>query len=165
MNLALSDCKVNLRLIQADDLPFTLDLRNNPKIGKWFFDSQPIKPRDHLAWYEDYKTRGNDFVFIVEEAGTQKPIGQISLYNIDWKTETAEFGRLMIALEYQHKGYAHAATKLLTDAAIEQWHIQEIDLATMATNIVAMRIYEKCGFRVYAVETVGIFKMRRCANG
>lgn len=163
MNLALNDDKVTLRLFQEEDLLFTLELRNNPRIRKWFFDSEPIKPRNHLIWYEDYKRRGNDFVFIIEETGTHKPIGQISLYNIDWKTNFAEFGRLMLAPEYQGKGFAHAATKLLTDTAIEQWHIQEIDLATMATNIPALRIYEKCGFKTYAVEPVGIFKMKRCA--
>ena len=48
----------------------------------------------HTAWFNEYLTRSDDHMFIIESEGT--PVGQIGLYHIADDRTDAEFGRLMI---------------------------------------------------------------------
>ena len=54
------------------DIDFLLQLRNNPAIRKWFFDSGEAARKNHLQWVSQNK----DTVYIVY-CGTDR-IGQIS---------------------------------------------------------------------------------------
>jgi len=44
--------------------------RNQDHIRKWFFHSDPITTEQHLAWWQRYQDRDDDFVFIIEETET-----------------------------------------------------------------------------------------------
>src|SRR5208282_4845185 len=88
--------RIRLRLLEEQDLPRTLAWRNQDHIRRWFFFSERLTPEQHAAWFVSYRQRDDDFVFIIEEAGDGRPIGQVALYHVDWLAGTAEFGRLMI---------------------------------------------------------------------
>src|SRR5262245_28182771 len=94
---ALEHDGVRLRLLEAADLEMTLAWRNQDHIRRWFFYADVISWAMHTSWYEQYKTRDDDFVFIIEETRTlQKPVGQVALYHVDWVEKRAEYGRLLI---------------------------------------------------------------------
>ena len=141
--------RVRLRLLTESDLPVTRSWRNQDHIRKWFLTSKEINSEEHHAWFLNYKDRDDDFVFIIEEAETCRAIGQISLYNIDWRCRQAEYGRLMIGeTDVVGKGFAHEASVLLVDYAFKQFGLNEIILEVFASNTHAIAIYNKCGFKV-----------------
>lgn len=89
--------RVRLRLLEESDLSMTLAWRNQDHVRKWFFHSDIIAADQHRRWFEQYRDRDDDFVFVIEEAETlRRAIGQASIYNIDWAARRAEFGRLLI---------------------------------------------------------------------
>jgi len=151
-----------LRPLTAADLPMTLSWRNQDAIRKWFFHSEIIRPEQHRVWFESYQEKDNDFVFVIEERIVlQRPVGQVSLYNIDWDKKRAEFGRLMIGdPEACGLGLAKEATRILIEFAERELGLQEVYLEVYADNLPAVAVYCACGFSVTEVKE-GVLHMRR----
>ncbi len=142
--------RIRLRLLEQRDLPLTLGWRNQEHIRRWFFHCEVIAFEDHAAWFERYRERDDEFVFLIEEAAPpHRPIGQASLYHIDWAEGRAEFGRLLIGEPHAAgKGLAREATQALVDAAFARLGLGEVYLEVLAANARAIRVYLACGFRV-----------------
>ena len=141
--------RVSLRLLGEADLPSTLAWRNQDHIRRWFVHSDVITPEQHRRWFENYRERDDDFVFLIEETrDLRQPVGQVSLYRIDWAQHRAEYGRLMIGVpEAAGRGLAGEATRLLIDHAASALGIREIELEVFSDNAAAIAIYTACGFR------------------
>jgi diamine N-acetyltransferase len=142
--------RVRLRLLEEADLPQTRAWRNQAHIRRWFVNSSVIEPEQHQRWFEAYRDRDDDFVFIIEETqDLRKPIGQVALYRIDWDRGKAEYGRLMIGeADAAGRGLAREATDVLLRFATTTLKIHEIELEVFADNAAAIKIYAACGFRV-----------------
>jgi RimJ/RimL family protein N-acetyltransferase len=144
--------RVRLRLLRESDLETTRAWRNQDHIRRWFFTSDVISEAQHLAWFEGYRLRDDDFVFVIEETDTIRgPVGQAALYHVDWKGKRAEFGRLMIGEPAANRlGLGRLATAALTRFALTAWELDEVYLDVLETNTRAIAIYERCGFVVSA---------------
>jgi RimJ/RimL family protein N-acetyltransferase len=139
---------MRLRLLCDDDLETTLSWRNRPEVRRWFHDPRVLPDDAYRRWYDEYRVRDNDFVFVVElTGGRPRPIGQASIYDIDWETGRGEFGRLMIGeMDATGKGHGGAATELLLSFTFSRLGLREIFLTVLTGNVPALRIYGRCGF-------------------
>ena len=148
--LPIETQRIRLRLLQERDLPLTLAWRNQEHIRKWFFHCDLIAPDQHRAWFEQYRERDDDFVFLIEEVQRQyRPVGQLALYNIDFDGKRAEFGRLMIGEpDARGKGLAREATVALLGAVLKTFGLDEVYLEVLADNDAAIKVYTACGFGV-----------------
>ncbi|HXJ84308.1 MAG TPA: GNAT family N-acetyltransferase [Candidatus Methylomirabilis sp.] len=142
--------RVVLRLLEEADLPRTLAWRNQEHIRRWFVHSALIAPEQHRQWFAAYRERDDDFVFVIEETrDLRKPVGQVSLYRVDWNRHRAEYGRLMIGeADAAGRGLAREATALLVRYAMTSLGMREIELEVFAENATAIAIYTRCGFVV-----------------
>lgn len=145
----LAGARVRLRLLAEADLPATLAWRNQEHIRRWFVHSDVITPEQHYRWFAAYLDRDDDFVFVIEEeAALRRPVGQVSLYRIDWARRRAEYGRLMIGeADARGRGLALEATRVLVDSAAAVLGLRELELEVFADNARAIAIYTACGFR------------------
>jgi RimJ/RimL family protein N-acetyltransferase len=137
-----------LRLLERDDLPLTLAWRNQDHVRKWFLNTDVILEEKHVAWFERYKELDCDFVFIIlaKELGNI-PVGQVSLYDIDWNAGAAEFGRLLVGEPLaKRKGYAKDATRLILKYGFETLGLKNIMLEVKDSNEAAISIYRTIGF-------------------
>lgn len=153
--------KVALRLLEERDLPLTLSWRNQDNIRRWFFTTDVIPFEKHLAWFHRYQALDNDFVFLIlAKELNLKPVGQISLYAIDWESLVGEYGRLMIGeSEARGKGLARSASLLLLHIGFDILGLKEITLEVKADNLPAVSIYRSIGFEETAMEN-GAIKMK-----
>jgi RimJ/RimL family protein N-acetyltransferase len=146
---SIANEKILLRLVTEADLDLTLRWRNQDHIRRWFFTSSIIDPEQHHRWFEQYIERDDDFVFVIEELATQRPIGQVALYHVDWDLRRAEFGRLMIGeSDAMGKGFARSATELAIRIAFVDFKLRQLYLEVYAHNTRARAIYESTGFQV-----------------
>ena len=148
--LPIENERVRLRLLNEADLPLTLQWRNQDHIRKWFFFSDVLTSKQHISWFQRYLQKDNDFVFIIEDVERgYRPVGQVSIYNIDWDRLRGEFGRLMIGDQSAAgKGLAKSATILIVMNAGKQLGLREIYLEVFSKNERAVAVYEKCGFQI-----------------
>jgi RimJ/RimL family protein N-acetyltransferase len=144
----LEDKRIILRMLEEGDLPLTLSWRNKDHIRKWFLNTDEISEEKHYAWFLRYKELDTDFVFIIlaKELG-DLPVGQISLYGVDWQAGNAEYGRLLIGNPAaMGKGFGRQATRLLLEYGFEQMGLKEIHLDVKDGNEPAIAIYKAAGF-------------------
>ena len=146
----LTSGRTRIRLLERGDLPMTLAWRNRDDVRCWFFDDRVLALDAHLAWFEQYRERDDDFVFIVEDTSRPPhPIGQVSLYRIDPARREAEFGRMMIPdRANRSRGLASEASLLLLHAAFSRWPLGRIVLDVYAHNDAARRLWSRCGFQI-----------------
>jgi len=139
-----------LRLLEERDLAFTRAWRNQDHIRRWFLMSDPITAEQHLTWFGLYRDRDDDFVFVIEETDVlRRPVGQVSLYHVDWLSGRAEFGRLMIGEKKARGiGLARRVTTLLIDYAFGPMGLREVYLECLDDNHRALAVYADCGFKV-----------------
>lgn len=144
----LSGRRIRLRLLSEADLPLTLAWRNQDHIRKWFVHSEIIPWEQHQRWCAQYFQRDTDFIFIIEETRDLcRPVGQVSLYNIDWGRKRAEYGRLMIGDgEAAGKGLAKEATEVLLAYAFACLNFEEVALEVFKDNVRARALYASLGF-------------------
>jgi RimJ/RimL family protein N-acetyltransferase len=144
----LEDDRILLRPLEERDLPLTLSWRNQDHIRKWFLNSSVIPADGHRAWFESYAEREDDYVFVILAKDLERrPVGQISLYRIDWQAGSAEYGRLIVGPpEARGKGYARRATGLLLEHAFTQWKLKDVHLEVREDNAGAIAIYRSAGF-------------------
>jgi RimJ/RimL family protein N-acetyltransferase len=154
--------RVRLRLLEQADLPMTLAWRNQDHIRRWFLTSTVIPEERHRAWWQQYRERDDDFVFVIEDTEQfQRPVGQVALYAVDWAAGRAEFGRLMIGdAKAAGLGLAKLATACLVDTALRRWQLNEITLEVRSDNLRAIAIYQACGFTTIG-EADGVITMRK----
>jgi diamine N-acetyltransferase len=133
-----------LRLIEASDLETTLSWRNRDDARIWFKSSAPISLEQHRAWFQSYQDKDDDFLFIVEVNG--KPVGQASVYGIQWDTGSAEVGRFLVAPEASGWGYISHACGALLQLSRETLGLKSLFLEVFETNERAIRLYQRNGF-------------------
>lgn len=156
----ISDEKICLCLLEEQDLPITLQWRNQDQIRRWFFHSDIIPFEQHLKWFHSYQSSDDDYVFIIKDLeANEKPVGQLAIYHIDWENRTAEFGRLMIGeLSAHRRGIAYAATRLALRIAFDQLDLNELYLEVFSDNQPALSLYKKIGFKIQSSQN-SIVKM------
>jgi diamine N-acetyltransferase len=140
--------QVCLRLLEESDLPMTLAWRNQGHIRRWFVYSAEITPAQHADWFRKYIDREDDFVFIIEAGNpVRKPVGQVSIYQIDRAKKTAEFGRLMVGdPDAKGKGIARLATRMALEFGFSHLGLEVIYLEVFKDNGAAIHIYQSVGF-------------------
>jgi diamine N-acetyltransferase len=144
----IEDEDIILRPLEKSDLPLTLLWRNQEPIRRWFMNPNVVIEQNHGDWFEGYIGSDTDFVFLIlsREFGNI-PIGQISLYGIDWPGGIAEYGRLMIGhMAARGKGYAKQATRLLLEFGFGDLGLKEIHLKVKEGNEPAIAVYHAVGF-------------------
>ncbi len=138
-----------IRPLKFSDLELTLIWRNKDRIRNNFFNSKHLVIGEHLNWFKNYLKKEDDYIFIMVDKETKIPFGQLSIYNIDWKNKTAEFGRLMIGEDkFLGKGLSEEATKELIKFVFKDLKLNTLYLDVIKENEIALRVYEKCGFKI-----------------
>lgn len=138
---------VYLRPLTADDLPATRQWRNQTR--QWFKNPATITPEQHQQWYVDYCRRSEDAVFVVIETASELPVGQVSVYDIDWQQRQAEVGRFVISPDHARRGFMKAACRLLIDHCFNRLDLTRLYLSVLEHNVPAISLYTQLGFKPY----------------
>ena len=152
---------VQLRLMTEADLETTIAWRNRDDARIWFKNSQIITMDQHRAWFAQYALKHDDFLFVVENRN--QPVGQASVYGIDWEKGIAEVGRFLVAPEAGGRGFIGLACSELLQFCQRTLNLRSVFLEVKENNERAIRIYERNGFQEEA-RTEGMVRMSRSLN-
>lgn len=76
-----------------------------------------------------------------------KPIGEIELDHIAWRSGEAELKIAILDQQFHNRGYGTDAVVTLLEQAFINMNLDRVYLRVHATNLMALRCYEKAGFR------------------
>jgi diamine N-acetyltransferase len=138
------DGTIVLRLVEERDLKTILDWRNRDDARVWFKTSDRLAFDQHLAWYNSYLQKDDDFFFLVEVGG--RPVGQCGIYDIDKDLGRAEVGRFLVAPEMAGKGYIARSCAEIVRFGTKFMKLPYLYLEVMEQNSRAIRLYAREGF-------------------
>ncbi|HYI24143.1 MAG TPA: GNAT family protein, partial [Thermomicrobiales bacterium] len=88
-------------------------------------------------------------VFTITTHEGNRPIGNVALQDIDYRSRTAEFGIYIGEPDCRGQGYGTDATRLMLDFAFNILGLNNVMLRVYEYNPGAIRSYEKAGFREF----------------
>lgn len=151
---------VTLRPIEKDDLDLLFKWRNDElifsQLGGGYF---PTSKTEMSKWMENFsKLDRTNIKFIVQykEIG----VGFISLSNTNYINRTSELGLYIGEKNYQGKGIASNALKLIENFSKDYLNLRKIKLLVNDNNKVAIGLYEKKGYKV-----IGRYTKERYSKG
>jgi len=152
--------KVRIRAIELDDLEKITEWRNTTEIMEYFYEKEPLSLEMQRRWFERYLSRPEkERYYLIETLCGDRPIGTVSLYNIDWRNRHCEFGRFFLcADDLRGKGYGKEALELILDFGFNHLNMAKIYCTTYLDNHRALSLYESVGFRRDGVLRQHIFR-------
>lgn len=85
--------------------------------------------------------------FVIAHKDTEKYIGQIDLFHVDWKNRCADMGIVIGNSEWQNKGFGTEAIHLMQAFVFQQLNLNRLQLEVHDYNENALKCYLKCGFK------------------
>jgi RimJ/RimL family protein N-acetyltransferase len=85
----------------------------------------------------------------VYERATERPIGTVSLFHIDYRDRRADFGILIGEADARGKGYGTEATRLMMDYAFTALGLRNVGLTVAEWNVAGQRAYARAGFKEF----------------
>jgi len=156
------DNKLLLRKPNHDDLESLYILKNdiesNAMLGQGFY--RGYSKEDIIKWIDYHNSADNEVIFGIQELQSQKLIGHVGFYNIDYRNRKAEFAILIADKESRGKGYGNLCSKFMISYGYDQLNLNRVELSVIESNIIAISLYEKIGF-----EKEGLLKQALYKNG
>lgn len=146
--------RIHFRAPERTDLPMFVRWINEPEVRQGVSMYRPFSLANEEGWFENMLKRPMEeqpFVIEVRSAGAQGeetwiPIGNCSLFGIDWHCRSAELGIMIGEKSYWNKGYGTEAVHGLVRYGFKTLNLHRIWLRVFTTNPRAVRAYEKAGF-------------------
>lgn len=142
--------RILLREYQEEDLRYIRKWVNDPEITDYLSDvflyphsmQNTEKFIEFMMAGKNEKTKG----FIIGDLQSGKYLGQIDMFNIDWKNRWAELGIVIGSQGNLNKGYGREAIELLLDFAFNRMNLHRMELEVHDYNQRGLRCYKSCGF-------------------
>ena len=140
--------KVIIKPLKIDQIEGLRTIRNKLENRVWFINSSEISQNDQQNWFKKYLEVNNDFMFSIYLRDNPKLfIGAVGIYNVDFVSLTAEFGRIVIdKSRIIEKGIGRDATISALKFGFKVLKLDSIYLEVYRENYRAINMYHSVGF-------------------
>lgn len=152
---------IAIREIERPDLPYITAWRNDRELvshlGNHFFF---IGPEVDARWFDAYLAgrEANVRLAIVRLDQPRRPIGCAFLTGVHRVNRHAEFAIFIGDPEERAKGHGERATRLVLDHAFYDLNLHRVHLTVLASNVRALALYRRVGFREEGVLREAVYK-------
>lgn len=141
--------RIVLRPLEVDDLSTVARWRNDPRIRTAFLNKMVVPISGQKRWYDHVLADRSKQYFVSEMRDGNKPVGLISLVDIDFMNRKAELGTTIVGDQSMWgKGLASEMIGLLLHYAFLDLSLNKIYAYAIETNIGSIRAKEKSGFKI-----------------
>lgn len=141
---------VRLRAVNRDDLPRFVEWFSDPEVRRYLDMYLPFSLAQEERWFENLLERmekHETVMFTIEVEEDDARIGNISLFDINWKDRHAELGITIGDKAYWNRGYGTDAIRTMLELAFNEMNLHRVLLRVHADNVRAITAYQKAGFR------------------
>jgi diamine N-acetyltransferase len=141
---------VYLRALEPSDVDRTRRWHNDPELYATLVN--PFRYVSHAAeeeWIRHkaaYSQTEIQLAICLKEG--ERHIGDVHLTEIDWVSRHAWVGIFIGEAQHQSQGYGQQALRLILRHAFGDLGLRRLYLTVLDDNARAIRVYEKCGFRI-----------------
>ena len=135
-----------LRLMTVEDTDLIVAWRNKDAVRKNFIYQELFTREGHANWIKTKVETGRVVQMIICDDATGKPLGSVYIRDIDRGHNKAEYGIFIGEDDARGRGVGTAAAKLMLRYCFTEEGLHRVYLRVFATNLQAIRSYEKAGF-------------------
>jgi len=119
--------------------------RNSNHVNQYMITNHYITKAEHSRWIKKLKTRDATKAWIIRY--NKKPVGLVSLSNIDYSKKTTEWGFYIAEESVRRRGIGSAVLYWLIEYVFDTLNFQTMSTMVLENNPVALQMYEKFGFK------------------
>ena len=149
----------NLRPVLKEEIPLVTKWINDPEVRQFLHVTFPRTEREEEEWYNKIGANDENLTLCIETKDG-KPIGIMSIHNIDWVHRHGITGALIGEKEYWGKGYGTDAKMHLLDHAFNTMNLNRIGSNAFEWNERSIRYSLRCGYKIE-----GRKRQHLCRNG
>ena len=123
--------------------------RNSKQVSQYMYTNHHISKDEHDKWISKLKTKNTARAWVIKS--DNKPIGLASLSDINYKNKTTEWGFYIADEKMRGKGIGTLILQKLMNIVFKDMKLNEMKTMVLGNNIVAIRLYEKMGFKKTSV--------------
>jgi len=121
-----------------------------------YLETREVSKTDLVNYINEKFLSDNSLFFGIFFKENSEHIGNIKLEPIDFDKEQATLGIIIGEKEYWGRGLATEATNSLVDYAFSVLGLKEVRLGVVSENKAAIKVYAKCGFKVFEIKEKAI---------
>ena len=148
--------RIYLRTLEREDASSEYASWLNDPMVNQYLETRSITLEKLRAYIEEKDQSPSVLFFGIFWKENGKHIGNVKLEPIDFEKGCATMGILIGDKDYWGWGVGTETTNLVTDYALKNLSLREVNLGVMADNTAAIRVYEKCGYTIDHVEKKSI---------
>lgn len=137
---------IYLRLMTAEDTDLIVGWRNKDAVRKNFIYQELFTREGHEGWIKNKIQTGQAVQMIICDSAAGRPLGSVYIRDIDRENNKAEYGIFIGEDEARGRGVGTAAAMLMLRYCFEEEKLHRVYLRAFASNLQAIRSYEKAGF-------------------
>lgn len=137
---------IYLRLMTYEDTDRIVTWRNSDGVRKNFIYQELFTRESHENWIRSMVETGRVVQMIICTIGTDQPLGSVYIRDIDRHHNKAEYGIFIGEESARGRGIGTAAAKLMLQYCFEEEKLHRVFLRVYASNLQAIKSYEKAGF-------------------
>lgn len=152
--------RVRLRAVEREDLPHFVEWFSDPEVRRYLDMYLPFSLAQEERWFENLQDRmeKKEIVMLTIETSDGAHIGNISLFDINWKGRHAELGITIGDKDYWNRGYGTDAIQTMLGVAFDEMNLHRVFLRVHADNARAIHVYNKIGFQKEGTLRESVFR-------
>ncbi len=152
--------KVRLRPIERDDLPRFVEWFSDPEVRRYLGMYLPFSLAQEERWFEHLQDQleKQKVVMLTIETSDGAHIGNVSLFDINWKERHAELGITIGEKDYWNQGYGSDAVRTMLGLAFDEMNLHRVFLRVHEDNVRGIRCYENVGFQSEGTLRESVFR-------
>jgi len=138
-----------IRKATEEDMMFLFDLKNQPSVLRWSFNSNPVPLETHQVWFQQKLHDPLTALYVIEESG--RAIGQVR-FDREKDPNSPAIISIDITAEQRGKGFGKKAIV----ESLEEFFREHPDITTVAASIylenkASQGAFARAGFSVPTV--------------
>ena len=157
--MAIVGKKIYLRAMEPEDMEMYRDMINDEEVSRmvvgWSF---PVSKNEQMNWYDRVALSDINKRFTICMIEDDKPVGMVTLTNIDLVNRSAFHGIKLHPTCPKGKGVGTDAVMTLMEYAFNQINLHRLDGEWFLYNTASKRLYEKCGWHEEGIKKKAIYR-------
>jgi RimJ/RimL family protein N-acetyltransferase len=141
--------RIRLRGDERNDLPKFVNWLNDPEVRRYLSMNLPISQAAEENWFENMlklPPEEQSLGIEIEDGDGWELIGNCGIFDINWRSRSAEVGLFIGEKSRWNKGYGTEVMRVLLHHGFETLNLNRIFLRVDADNSGGIRAYEKASF-------------------
>lgn len=137
---------VSLRPLERRHLEKTRLWANDPELMRLLDRARPVSETEHERWFAHLHDGDDRAYFVIETNDEARHVGNVWLWQIDWRHRRAELRIIIGEAEQTGRGVGTEAINLMCNYAFGPLNLHKVYAYVLGTNPRARRAFEKAGF-------------------